>query len=165
MAQEHAKAMGFLWLKMAQIFGHAWKSFGDVPSSTWVEALAQFEPEIIVLAVKLTLEKPRKWPPNLTEFIELCRYAISEISRRKEWEDALNRPKIEDYSDSTEAHERFLDAAKAFSPIMRKAMELDEPIPDFTEFREKFESGSILTHPVKPMQRDPLCPSLITTST
>jgi len=61
---------------MAEIFGHSWSSqygeAGGAAFESWTLGLAHLTPEKIGQGFHKAIEKPREFPPNLSQFKALC---------------------------------------------------------------------------------------------
>lgn len=79
----------WFWAKMSEIYGGLWvKSFGKKPVRIWVKALAKFDDEQIKQGLGKCLKrkdatgKIDKFPPNLAEFVQLCKPEITHACHR-----------------------------------------------------------------------------------
>jgi hypothetical protein len=66
-----------LWLRMTQIFGHAWtSSMGDDPNgstgNTWRAGLAGLSPPQISTGLAACMARGGEWPPSLPSFRAMC---------------------------------------------------------------------------------------------
>ena len=76
--EKHKKRIDNLFLKLAAMYGHVWKSlyksdeFLAFTKDEWLNALARFDDEIITKAL-LYSRNHYEYPPTLPQFIECCK--------------------------------------------------------------------------------------------
>jgi len=70
----------WFWEKMTEIYGLLWvKNFGKQPLRVWAKALAKFDDKQIKTGLAKCLVRKDatgridKYPPNLAEFVQLCK--------------------------------------------------------------------------------------------
>ena len=78
LTERHKKRIDNLFLKLAAMYGHVWKSLyksGEFLAFTkleWLNALARFDDDIITKAL-LHSQNHWEYPPTLPQFIECCK--------------------------------------------------------------------------------------------
>lgn len=76
--EKHKKRIDNLFLKLAAMYGHVWKSlyksdeFLAFTKDEWLNALARFDDEIITKTL-LYSRNHYEYPPTLPQFIECCK--------------------------------------------------------------------------------------------
>ncbi|HET9680330.1 MAG TPA: hypothetical protein VFP95_07210 [Gammaproteobacteria bacterium] len=56
------------------MFGSTWvKQYGDTANDTWAAAIDRLDDGQIINGLARILDESWKFPPNLSEFVELCR--------------------------------------------------------------------------------------------
>jgi hypothetical protein len=65
-----------LWIALASIYGPRWIStYGVDPDPIWARAIASIPGPALTQALQACLERGSEWPPNLPEFLAMCRPA------------------------------------------------------------------------------------------
>ncbi|MBF0415331.1 MAG: hypothetical protein HQL79_06135 [Magnetococcales bacterium] len=131
---------------MMGIYGTQWTSqFGDVPTQDWYEALLPFSGQVVDMALGRCCQRESRFPPNLPEFLSICRWCRDDWQRHVEWREASSRPAIEDASDVQGEKERLREFVIQFRPIMLQALNRGLDLPDLhRRCRVLFDAGESL---------------------
>ena len=70
---------------MAEIYGRLWESsYGAIGSATfnaWSRGIASLSPEQIKHGLEAVIDSGEKFPPNLVEFVKMCRSTTVEYHK------------------------------------------------------------------------------------
>ncbi len=127
------------------IYGTQWTSqFGDVPTRDWYEALLPFSGQVVEMALGRCCQRESRFPPNLPEFLSICRWCRDDWQRQLEFRESLRRPQIEDSGDASR-RERLCEFVVQFRPIMLRALDRGLDLPDLhRRCRVLFDAGESL---------------------
>lgn len=79
-----------VWKAMGFIYGNAFISnFGEVPNQFWIEDLARILPRDIERGIEQCRRNASPFPPNLGQFLEMCKPPIVEDVYKQERETQL----------------------------------------------------------------------------
>lgn len=106
----HEQEMGRLWIAMGERYGNQWTSgYGDLPNEEWTKACSKITPSQIQAGLDLCVERTNHWPPNLSEFVQLC---CSQPASKK-----FEFPQLSDQSDTRASPEvkAYIDCKRVLS--------------------------------------------------
>lgn len=63
-----------IWETMRLLYGAAFQqAYGEAPNAVWLDAIAGLTDEECAAGFRRLRDEPRRFPPNLTEFLGACR--------------------------------------------------------------------------------------------